>query len=53
MAGSSAGPDHLRAALADADISVQGQEANNVWRGLFHLAQQLHMPIEVVFFVAA
>jgi hypothetical protein len=35
--------------LTDADVSVQGQDANNAWRGLFHLAQQLRVPIEVVF----
>jgi hypothetical protein len=35
--------------LADADVSVQGQDANNAWRGTLHVAQQLGLPIEVVF----
>lgn len=35
--------------LADADVSVQGQDANNAWRGIFHLAQQLGVSVEVVF----
>jgi hypothetical protein len=35
--------------LADADLSVQGQDANNAWRGIFHLAQQLGVSVEVMF----
>lgn len=35
--------------LADADLSVQGQDANNAWRGVFHLAQHLGISVEVVF----
>ena len=35
--------------LPDADVSVQGQDANNAWRGIFHLARQLNVPVEVVF----
>lgn len=35
--------------LPDADISVQGQDANGAWRGISHIAQQLGLSVEVVF----
>jgi hypothetical protein len=35
--------------LSDADLSVQGQDAKGAWRGVAHIAQQLGVPVEVVF----
>jgi hypothetical protein len=35
--------------LPDAAVSVQGQDANNAWRGTLHIAQQLGVSVEVVF----
>jgi hypothetical protein len=35
--------------LPEADVSVQGQDANGAWRGALHIAQQLGCPIEAVF----
>lgn len=35
--------------LADADLSVQGQDAKGAWRGLAHIAQQLGIGVEVIF----
>jgi hypothetical protein len=35
--------------IPEADVSVQGQDANGAWRGALHIAQQLSCPIEAVF----
>jgi hypothetical protein len=35
--------------LADADLSVQGQDAKGAWRGVAHIAQQLGISVEVIF----
>jgi hypothetical protein len=35
--------------LADADLSVQGQDANAAWKAAYHIARQLQTPFEVIF----
>ena len=35
--------------LAEADLSVQGQDAKGAWRGVAQIAQQLGISVEVVF----
>jgi hypothetical protein len=35
--------------LADADLSVQGQDANAAWKAAYHIARQLQVPFEVIF----
>lgn len=35
--------------VPEVGISVQGQDANYAWRGAFHLATQLELPLEVEF----
>ena len=35
--------------LSEADISVQGQDANAAWQSAFYAAAHLSMPLEVVF----
>jgi hypothetical protein len=35
--------------LADAGLSVQGQDAKAAWRGTAHIAQQLGITVEVIF----
>lgn len=36
--------------IKEAGISVQGQDANTAWRGIFHLATELKSNVEVAFF---
>lgn len=36
--------------VAEAGVSVQGQDANGAWRAAFHIAAVLKIPIEVTFF---
>ena len=35
--------------LDDVDLSVQGQDANNAWKAIFHIARNLACSFEVVF----
>jgi hypothetical protein len=35
--------------LPAADLSVQGQDTNAAWKGIFHLSHQLGIPVDVVF----
>jgi hypothetical protein len=35
--------------LPEADLSVQGQDANDAWRCINHIAQQLKLPVDIVF----
>jgi hypothetical protein len=35
--------------LEDANLSVQGQDANGAWRGTFHIARKLSLPFDVLF----
>lgn len=35
--------------LDDVDLSVQGQDANGAWKGVFHIARQLSCSFEVIF----
>lgn len=35
--------------LPEVNLSVQGQDTNAAWRGINHIAQQLKIPIDVVF----
>jgi hypothetical protein len=35
--------------LPEVNLSVQGQDTNAAWRGINHIAQQLKLPIDVVF----
>jgi hypothetical protein len=35
--------------LEDANLSVQGQDANGAWRGAFHIARKLGLTFDVVF----
>ncbi len=35
--------------LADADLSVQGQDANAAWKATYHIACQLQVSFEVIF----
>ena len=35
--------------LPSADISVQGQDANNAWKGIAHIARNMDISIEIVF----
>lgn len=35
--------------LADVGISIQGQDANNAWKGTFHLLKELKIPCTVEF----
>jgi hypothetical protein len=36
--------------LLDADVSVQGQDANAAWQTIYHTATHLQLSVEVVFF---
>jgi len=35
--------------LPEVNLSVQGQDTNAAWRGINHIAQQLKLPVDVVF----
>jgi hypothetical protein len=35
--------------IPEVGLSVQGQDANSAWKGAFHIARQLGIPIEVEF----
>ncbi len=35
--------------LPDADLSVQGQDANAAWKATYHIARQLQITFEVIF----
>jgi hypothetical protein len=35
--------------IPELELSVQGQDANNAWRGAYHIAKQLGIPLEVEF----
>lgn len=35
--------------VPSADVSVQGQDSNNAWKAISHIARRLEIPIEVVF----
>lgn len=35
--------------LEDVGVSVQGQDANGAWKGIYHIVKELKIPIEVTF----
>ena len=35
--------------LPETNLSVQGQDSNNAWKGIFHIAKQLGVPVDVEF----